>query len=103
MKPALCCDSELMLCTNFEDMPLQIIYGINGIYILLSFNIKECMNFWTSTEIHNRENDAFVLHKIRLERTDFSLSPFGNTAPGPKVVNHCHNSFGSPVKDSSVI
>ena len=83
-------------------MPLQIIYGINGIYILLSFNIKECMNFWTSTEIHNRENDAFVLHKVRLERTDFSLSPFGNTAPGPKVVSHCHNSFGSPVKDSSV-
>ena len=84
-------------------MPLQIIYGINDIYILLSLNIKGCKNFWTSTEIHNRGNDAFALYKIGLEGTDFPLSSFGNIAPGPKVVNHCHNSFGSPVNDSSVI
>lgn len=58
---------------------------------------------WTSTKIPNRKNDALVLHKSSNQKEQIFLVLFGSTAPGPQVVNCCHNSFGSPVKDSSVI
>lgn len=64
--------------------------------------MKSCKNLRPQPKFL-RKNNAFVLPKIGLERTDFSLFPFGNMAPGPKVVNRCHHSFGSPVKDCSVI
>lgn len=87
-----------MFDTSFECMPLQIIHRINDL------SSKEKSARVLDFEVRNRKKDAFALPKIRnLERTYFSLFLFSNIAPGSKVINCCHNSFGSPVKDSSVV